>query len=575
MTPVEQIKDKLNLVEFLKGYLELKPAGKNQRALCPFHKEKTPSFMVSPERQMWRCFGCGEGGDIFKFVMRYENLEFYEALRVLAEKAGVDLKRTSSADQRQLNNLYELIATAKDLFQEHLKGSKEAIAYLKERHLTGQTAKEFELGFSPDLPDAVTVGLMNKGFRIEDIVRAGLTIKTEKGKYLDRFRGRIMFPIHNHFGKPVGFTGRVLPGADDRFGKYVNTPETPLFNKSRVLYGLWKSKKPVREAKKALLVEGQMDFLQLWQNGITNVVATSGTALTRDHLRALGRVAEEVVVACDKDEAGLKAAERAIDMAGAEDFSVLVMDLGDYKDPADAAEADPEFVKKAIAEARPAMEHYLAYYLPATVTSAKDKKMAVRSVLGKIAVLPSGVERSHWLRELSYRVATPEKDLVSEMEALQSGVEIQETASSTPAEHRKLTRQDVICEEIIYIASSREDLREKIESHTNLMPELYRDVFAALQGKAEPMGEVKEMLEFVSLHPGVEMRGVGDLEAKELERLFQELELEHLDLITKKLKGEILVAERAGEQKVLDGKLKEFDDISRKMQHIKHAKSNS
>ena len=236
---------------------------------------------------------------------------------------------------------------------------------------------------------------------------------------------------------------------------------------------------------------------------------------------------------------------------------------------------NPEFVKKAIAEARPAMEHYLAYYLPATVTSAKDKKMAVRSVLGKIAVLPSGVERSHWLRELSYRVATPEKDLVSEMEALQSGVEIQETASSTPAEHRKLTRQDVICEEIIYIASSREDLREKIESHTNLMPELYRDVFAALQGKAEPMGEVKEMLEFVSLHPGVEMRGVGDLEAKELERLFQELELEHLDLITKKLKGEILVAERAGEQKVLDGKLKEFDDISRKMQHIKHAKSNS
>ena len=575
MTPVEQIKDKLNLVEFLKGYLELKPAGKNQRALCPFHKEKTPSFMVSPERQMWRCFGCGEGGDIFKFVMRYENLEFYEALRVLAEKAGVDLKRTSSADQRQLNNLYELIATAKDLFQEHLKGSKEAIAYLKERHLTGQTAKEFELGFSPDLPDAVTVGLMNKGFRIEDIVRAGLTIKTEKGKYLDRFRGRIMFPIHNHFGKPVGFTGRVLPGADDRFGKYVNTPETPLFNKSRVLYGLWKSKKPVREAKKALLVEGQMDFLQLWQNGITNVVATSGTALTRDHLRALGRVAEEVVVAFDKDEAGLKAAERAIDMAGAEDFSVLVMDLGDYKDPADAAEADPEFVKKAIAEARPAMEHYLAYYLPATVTSAKDKKMAVRSVLGKIAVLPSGVERSHWLRELSYRVATPEKDLVSEMEALQSGVEVQEAGPSISAEHRKLTRQDVICEEIIYIASSREDLREKIESHTNLMPELYRDVFAALQGKAEPMGEVKEMLEFLSLHPGVEMRGVGDLEAKELERLFQELELEHLEGAKKKLKGEILVAERAGENKVLEAKLKEFDDISRKMQHIKHAKSNS
>jgi len=467
MTPVEQIKDKLDLVEFLKGYLELKPAGKNQKATCPFHKEKTPSFMVSPDRQMWRCFGCGEGGDIFKFVMRYENLEFYEALRVLAEKAGVDLKHGSSADQRQLNNLYELVSAAKDIFEEHLKNSKEAIAYLKERNITGHTAKEFELGFSPDQTDAVTMELMNRGFRIEDIVRAGFTIKTERGKYLDRFRGRIMFPIHNHFGKPVGFTGRVLPGADDQFGKYVNTPEAPLFNKSRVLYGFWKSKKLVREAKKALLVEGQMDFLQLWQNGITNVVATSGTALTRDHLKALGRVADEVVVAFDKDEAGLKAAERAIDMAGAEDFSVLVMDLEKYKDPADAAQADPEFVKKAIGEARPAMEYYLNYYLPPTVVSAKDKKVATRSVLGKIAVLSSGVERSHWLRELSYRVATPEKDLASEMDALQSGVEEREIVSDTPREPRKLTRQDVICEEIIYIASSREDLREKIEKYTH------------------------------------------------------------------------------------------------------------
>ena len=575
MTPVEQIKDKLDLVEFLKGYIELKPAGKNQKASCPFHKEKTPSFMVSPDRQMWRCFGCGEGGDIFKFVMRYENLEFYEALRVLAEKAGVDLKHTSSADQRQLNNLYELISTAKDLFQEHLKNSKEAVAYLKERHLTGQTAKEFELGFSPDLPDAVTVELVNKGFRMEDIVRAGLTIKTERGKYLDRFRGRIMFPIHNHFGKPVGFTGRVLPGADDKFGKYVNTPETPLFNKSRVLYGLWKSKKLVREAKRALLVEGQMDFLQLWQNGITNVVATSGTALTRDHLKALGRVADEVVVAFDKDEAGLKAAERAIDMAGAEDFSVLVMDLGKYKDPSDAAETDPEFVKEAIEKARPAMEHYLNYYLPPTVVSARDKKVAVRNVLEKIAGLSSGVERSHWLRELSYRVATPEKDLVAEMEALQSGTQTQEVTQGVLPEHRKLTRQDVICEEIIYIASSREDLREKIEPYTHLMPELYREVFAAMQGKVEPAGEVKEMLEFLSLHPGVELRGIGDLESKELERLFQELELEDFDDIKKKLKGEILVAERAGEQKLLNTKLREFDDISRKMQHIKHAKNNS
>lgn len=575
MTPVEQIKDKLNLVDFLKGYLELKPAGKNLKANCPFHKEKTPSFMVSPDRQMWRCFGCGEGGDIFKFVMRYENLEFYEALRVLAEKAGIDLRKTSSADQRQLDNLYNLVNTAKDIFQSHLRSSKTAIDYLKERNITGQTAKDFELGFSPDSPDVVTMELVNKGFRMEDVVRAGLAIKTEKGKYLDRFRGRIIFPIHNHFGKPVGFTGRVLPGADDQFGKYVNTPETPLFNKSRVLYGFWQSKKSVRETQKALLVEGQMDFLQLWQNGITNVVATSGTALTRDHLKALGRVASEIVVAFDKDDAGLKAAERAIDMAGAEDFSVLVMDLGEYKDPADAAEADVEFVKKAMAEARPAMEHYLNYYLPATVTSAKEKKEAVRNVLGKIANLSSGVERAHWLRELSYRVATPEKDLVAEMESLESGGEVVAQTVTVPREPRQLSREDIICEEIIYIANAREDLRGKIQEYVSLMPEIYREVLGAIEGKVEPVGEVKEMLEFLSLHPGVELKGLGDLEAQELNRLVRELELEHLGTLQKRLRGEILVAERDKKTKVLEDKLREFDDISRKMQHIKHAKGNS
>src|SRR3989344_5533886 len=204
MTPVEQIKYKLDLVEFLKGYIELKPAGKNQKASCPFHKEKTPSFMVSPDRQLWRCFGCGEGGDVFQFLMRHDNLEFYEALQVLAEKAGVDLRRTSSADQRQLNVLYDTVNAAKEIFQQKLKTSKAATEYLKSRGLTGKTALAFELGFSPPGADTVTVELLNKGYRIEDIVKAGLAVKTETGKYLDRFRRRIIFPIHNHFGKVVG-----------------------------------------------------------------------------------------------------------------------------------------------------------------------------------------------------------------------------------------------------------------------------------------------------------------------------------------------------------------------------------
>jgi len=576
MTPVEQVKDKLDLVEFLKGYLQLKPAGKNFKATCPFHKEKTPSFMVSPERQLWRCFGCGEGGDIFKFLMRYENLEFYEALRVLAEKAGIDLKRTSSADQRQLNNLYELVAAAKDIFESKLRGSKEAIDYLKGRGLTGKTVKEFEIGFSPDKADEVTVELVNKGFRMEDIVRAGLAIKTERGKYLDRFRGRIVFPIHNHFGKPVGFSGRILPGAPDSLAKYINSPETPLFNKSRVLYGFWMSKKPIREASKALLVEGQMDFLQLWQSGINNAIATSGTSLTRDHLRALARVAEELVVAFDKDDAGMKAAERAIDMAGGEDFTVLVMELGKYKDPAEAAVADTKFVKEALEKARPAMEYYLDYYLsPEKSYSAKETKLAVRNMLSKIATLSSGVERSHWLRELSYRSLTPEKDLVDELEQVKEGVSQGEEVATETKEKRQLTRHDLVAERIIYVASAREDLREKAGEGLDMMPELYKQVFAALTGGSNSTGEVKEMLEFLSLHPGIEPGDVGDPEATELDRLLQELELEYLDIIRQRLRREVLAAERSGDSDALENKLKEFDDVTRKMQHIKHAKGGS
>ncbi|MDZ4231172.1 MAG: DNA primase [Patescibacteria group bacterium] len=576
MTPVEQIKEKLDLVEFLKGYVQLKPAGKNHKGLCPFHQEKTPSFMVSPERQMWRCFGCSLGGDIFKFLMLYENLEFYEALRVLAEKAGVDLKRTSSADQRQLNNLYELVATAKDIFEAKLRNSKEAIEYLKGRGLTGKTVKEFEIGFSPDKFDEVTVELVNKGFRMEDIVRAGLTIKTERGKYLDRFRGRIMFPIHNHFGKPVGFSGRILPGSSDTLAKYINSPETPLFNKSRVLYGFWQSKKPIRQESRVLLVEGQMDFLQLWQEGVENVVATSGTALTRDHLKALGRVAEELVVAFDQDDAGIKAAERAIDMAGGEDFSVLVMELGKYKDPAEAAADDPGFVKEALKKARPAMEYYLDYYLnPEKSYSAKDKKVAVRNMLSKIAALSSGVERSHWLRELSFRSLTPEKDLISEMEAPLEGEGSPVGTEEKAPKDRRLGRKDAIAERIIYIANSREDLRGKVEEALELLPDFYARVFAAVVGEVEATGEVKEMVEFLSLHPGFELEGVGDLEAQELDRLLQELELEYLDAIRQNLRREVLAAERSGDSGILDKRLKEFDDVTRKMQHIKHVKGGS
>ncbi len=577
MLPSEEIKEKLDLVEFLKGYIELKPAGRNYKGLCPFHNEKTPSFIVSPERQIWRCFGCGEGGDIFRFLMRYENLEFYEALRVLAEKAGIDIKKGVSADQRQFNTLYEINNTAKDIYKEKLKNSKSAVDYLKSRKLNGETASEFEVGFAPPGFDAVTVELVNQGYRMEDVVRAGLTVKTEKGRYLDRFRNRIMFPIHNHFGKVVGFSGRVMPGEKEEIAKYLNSPETPIFNKSRVLYGFWQSKKPIRQEQKALLVEGQMDFLMLWQGNVKNVIATSGTSLTQDHLRSLGRVTNNLVLAFDSDEPGLMAAERVIDIGGARDFNVFVLDLGKYKDPAEAAEREPQFLKKAITEAKPAMEYYFDYYLKEDVLkTAAGKKKVIRKVLEKVANLSSGVERVHWLRELSYRVSIPEAELLTETEMLgPEKEEGDEYAVQSGNERRKLARPELIAERILHILSNRADLGEFVVSYKEYIPGIYLQIYEAFINKQELAGEAKEIMNLISLYPDYdETFRVGDVRKEELETLLGELEFEHLNIIKERLRREILVAERQGELEVLSKKLKEFDDTTRRMQDIRHAKEN-
>ncbi len=266
----ELIKSRLDIVDFLRGYLTVTPAGKNFRALCPFHHEKSPSFSISPERQRWHCFGCGLDGDIFGFVMKYENMEFNEALRMLAEKAGVELRHENPAEYRFTGLLYDLNDAAKDFYKRALGAAPVVKKYLAERGLAPATIEEFELGWAANEPEGLSMHLLNGGTAPQDLLQAGLSIKTERGLMLDRFRGRVMFPIHNHLGKVVGFTGRILPQFDTSAtagpggfvtAKYVNSPETPIFQKSKLLYGFWKSKDAIREAKSAVLVEGQMDFL--------------------------------------------------------------------------------------------------------------------------------------------------------------------------------------------------------------------------------------------------------------------------------------------------------------------------
>lgn len=566
-TPTEEIKSKLDVVDFLRGYLEVLPAGKNFKARCPFHKEKTPSFMISPDRQTWHCFGCALGGDVFEFIMRYENLEFSEALAVLADKAGVQLRRLSPTDQRQFGVLYDINEAAAQYFQKMLPGSA-GEDYLFGRNLKKETIEDFRVGFAPPANDSLAVHLVREGFNIEDVGRAGLIGKSERGTYYDRFRGRIMFPILNHLGKTVGFTGRILPQFDTgNLGKYVNSPETPVFNKSHVLYGLHKSREFIHVDKIVLLVEGQMDLLMSWQDGVKNVVATSGTALTPDHLKALKRHAEKIVVSFDNDEAGLAAGERALDLAMFNDFDVKVLRIREGKDPADVVEKTPGALAGLMKDAVPAMEFYFEKYLPQSSKDIGEMKKGIRAVLMKIRNISSVVEQAHWIKELSHKAGFDEKVLVEEMAKLKSGVTERKISEDIPQNSAgKLKRSELLSERILSFVVWKNELLEKLGECADYMPLEYRKICDIVRGINESPreGKLAELLTLISLRSGLESSNLKneDIE-KEFELLKSELRKEYLKEKKHTLLREIKEAELSGDDDKLVVLLAEFHKVSK------------
>ncbi len=562
----ERIKSKLDIVDFLRGYLTLTPAGKNFRALCPFHKEKTPSFMVSPERQSWHCFGCGVGGDIFAFVMRYENMEFGEALRLLAEKAGVELRRENPAEYRYTGLLYDLNETAKNYFKKALAAAPVAKQYLAERSLKPETIEEFELGWAPNEPEALSMYLLNSGSAPQDLVQAGLSIKTERGLMLDRFRGRIMFPIHNHQGKVVGFTGRILPQIEKMLAankgqeaaKYVNSPETPIFQKSRLLYGFWKSKDAIRDAKSAFLVEGQMDFLMSWQSGVKNVIASSGTALTADHLRSLHRLADELIVSFDNDVAGSDAAERAIDLAEANDFAVKVAIMKDFKDAADAVQADPLNVQKAVSGAVAAPIFYFDKYLPEDPEKLKTREglWQLRAVLGKLKNIASPVERGFWLKDLSVRSGIAEKTLEEEMARANAAGIPAAAPKEEMAPKREVGRAELIVEALLAAALAKNDFAIFDDCATFLDP-IQKEILRILKsGKTK--SEDPSLDETIGL---IVLRAPGDIALEEIEALKAELSKEYYKERRKILAQAIKNAEARGNETELKAALEELKNL--------------
>ena len=574
--PSEEIKSKLDIVQVLREYIDLRPAGRNFKANCPFHQEKTASFIVSTEKQIWHCFGCGEGGDIFKFLMKYENIEFSEALVVLAEKAGVELRRLSPTDQKQFGILYDINAAAAEVWNNELENSERAQEYLKERKLNRETIAEFEIGFAANSFDAITVRLIAQGFAINDLVRAGLVFKSEKSnKYIDRFRGRIMFPIHNHSGKVVGFSGRILPELDNgEMGKYINSPETPIFNKSRLLYGFWKSKSEIRETKTALLVEGQMDFLMLWQAGIKNLAATSGTALTTDHLSTLKKFADNLVITFDKDSAGILAAERAIDLAGASDLTPFVLDFGDYKDPAEAAEKDLTAVMEAMKAPTPAMEYYFERYLAGS--EGRPSKAVVMTLLAKIKNLWNMIDQANWLRELSHRSSVPIKELAEELERLKDA-EAYTFKKMEPAvgekEKDKYSRLDNVTLRMLSLMSIHPGDHNE-EAYADFVPPRYKGAYLALaKGETSSLeNDTRALLDMIELRSSLEADINEEIIKTELQKVFQELELEYLRNKRREMATIITRMEEESSPEDMMIKLREFDDICKKIKIIEDVK---
>ena len=414
MADTKLIKDKIDIVDLVGEYVQLKPAGVNHKGLCPFHREKSPSFMVSRERQSWHCFGCSKGGDVFSFVQEIEGMEFVEALKYLANRAGVPLDDFRSEISSNLRNrIKEINGQAANFFHNFLTKmpvAEVARQYLNKRQVKSETITEWLIGYVPEQWDLLTGWLTKKGYAIDDLVASGLVIKktdavpgSQRG-YYDRFRGRVMFPIWDVHGSVVGFTGRVLVETATSGGKYVNTPVTPVYDKSAVIFGLNRAKSEIKAKDLIVMVEGQMDTIACHEAGMKNVVASSGTAMTETQVKLLKRYSSNLTLAFDMDEAGVEAAERGILIALREGMNVRVIRIPDGagKDPDECLKKNPAVWFEAVTDAEDVMVWFLEKAIAGRdLQSPKEKQAASDIFLPKIALVPYAVERDHWLQKLA------------------------------------------------------------------------------------------------------------------------------------------------------------------------------
>ncbi len=498
-TPIQQIKDKVDIVDFVGEYITLTRSGTNFKARCPFHNEKSPSFMVSRERQSWHCFGCNEGGDIFTFLQKSEGLSFVESLKILAQRAGVvlpnrrDVEYQASEKNRSKDALHLATQFFEAVLQQHEVAQK-ARDYVARRGLDEKTVREWHVGYAPDSFNALFSFCMKRGVSVDDLVSAGLVGKSDRGTFYDRFRDRVMFPIFDHHGAVVGFTGRLLEEKENQ-GKYVNTPQTAVFDKSALLYGLHVAKHTMRKTRTCIIVEGQMDVITSHQFGFEHTVASSGTALTDEQLRLIRRYTQKdehhagtLLFAFDQDGAGKNAALRGIMMALSLGFDtkVIMPDANLGKDADEIIRKNKDAWNNAIAQAVPFITFVIHNAIAQNnIEDPKGKQAIVSAVLPYLQAIPSNIEREAWMQTLSQKVGVRLETLEQELQAVKSKKAIIPQRGAIAPKKQVTSEEKVVTSPFVRLLALHIMLQKPMKDFLDVtdlvFPENYRPLYATLK----------------------------------------------------------------------------------------------
>jgi len=593
-SPIDEIKNRLDIVEVVGSYIKLHKAGANLRALCPFHSEKKPSFFVSPARQIWHCFGCGAGHNIFDFVMKIENVEFGDALRILAQRAGVELKRERPELRTERQRLYEVCELATQFFEKQIEEStvgKVAREYLLSRGISEDSIRKWRIGYAPDVWQGLSDFLTSRGYQKEEVKRAGLGLTTERGSFYDRFRGRIIFPIFDLNSQVVGFGGRVFKEKDKtEIAKYVNTPNTLLYDKSRILYGLDKAKIEIRKKGNCILAEGYTDVIMAFQSGFSNVVATSGTALTPYQLKILRRYSENLLTAFDMDIAGDTATKRGIDLAQAQGFNIKVITMPAGSDPADILAKEPKDWEKLIVSAKSILDFYFENaFSRSDPKTPEGKKEISKILLPVIKRIPNKIEQSFWIQKLAKELEVKEGDIVEELKKIKLeediyGLEPEEIVN-LPQKSRKELLEERLLTLILkapqsinlisgtdFFSSAAKEILINLEKGKSLNFKDYNPPTTLQPKPTHPKEEteIEDYFNYLSLKAEVE-----EIEEKEIEpevrlclREIQSLEIKQkLDQISQEIK----TAELSKDLEKIEKLTQEFNQFSKSLRDLETA----